>query len=1670
MQDRGSTDSAALSEEDSCAGHVTMRQLAVGAAQVLENQSWNTVPRMFSSLAQDKRPLFMEVNCGKEGVLSSAIRDAEGRSDAAVACTLWNPQDLGSPEGLQLVLEQVEAQRPSIVWLKPPEKPYSPMQRTNQRSEAQKQELHNQRQEALKTYVSCSVVWHYCVQQGIHVVWEFAEKSDAWRLPLLQELNRRYSPYFAVTKGCRVNLRDGEGRLVQRGRKVMTTHKRMAELLHKPCRCDGKYVHGRSEGRPQGEEYTKEFKKLVVMGAQQELDLYGTQQECQGVAQTPDLFGCGAACVCELTRQSGHAHTCASCMLSEEREQQNESQKEEQTQTLSKQVLEHEALEHMRQEKVSYHEMEQFLRQVALRLPQRGRGMMGGSGTRPPYFQFGAYTHGPFSGVSNRTKQHQQLCKYLNKFLRTHAKAHATWTSFVISYNNPVPWHRDVHNEKGSQNYTCAFGQFSGGQLEIYQQDMGGEYQVDTKHKVVEFPPSAWHRVCSWSGERITLSAYTVRGVHDLSEGVREELRVCGFPIPRRARKQVLSSEQACHVSETDQPQEACAVGPAEESGAQRKARMNKQLYLLHAATGHGSMRHLLEALKRRGASEEVLQAAREFKCSVCHEKRRVQPRHLASLEPLPPKWHTISADVGHWHHPTNGEDVQFLVVLDENTRFRTARILTRGSKQQPNATTCLNYLQEGWVQYFGLPRTLRLDPAGAFRSQAIEGFCDKHSIFLDVAPAEAHWKVGSIEQAVQGLKEVLGKLHDDDPSISSEEALASAVRVFNHREQVRGFSPAQLALGRNADDTDRLVAEPHRLPPDLLVENATGEFQRDVQRRASAERAHVEWHANQRLLRAKHSRPRRVYDYVPGELVFFWRSQESNKSRRAPGGKHGRFLGPARVLATETRQDEDGLLRPGSAVWCIRGKQLIKCCPEQLRRASEREALVEELSTDTKVPWTFTKVAEELGGNQFQDVSKEAPDEEEWQRAQEPEQEAPPVLRRIRGKRSEHPEATDEMEEDVQHPPQRPRRQENQQEAHRAETWQEAVEHYAWKAEPVEHWMQDNGAVEVEFDLPDSRRGQKAMFQNLEAFFVGAMKRKAVEISERKLNDDEREQFRAAKAVEVKNFIAAEVFKSLPSHLQPSAEQAVGMRWILTWKLKEDGSRKAKARAVLLGYQDPSYEHRATTSPVMSRQTRQMFLQYAAWKKWVIQKGDVSGAFLQGREYPDQLFCIPCPEILEAMNLPPGSVTQLKKACYGLVDAPLEWYKSVDAFLKSLSLTRSWSDPCVWYWRVDGKLRGAICGHVDDFLFMGSPEDKEWNNILEAIRTKFKWGDWESGTFTQCGVRIEATSDGFELSQPNYATEIKEIPLSATRRREDSSPITEWERTQLRMLLGGISWNAQQVAPHLSAEVSLLLSETSQGTVHTIKKANLLLRQAQLRHTHKMKIHAFTPTTDLAIYAWVDAASQNRIRGESTQGILVGVAPVALGKGEVTAVSPICWHSSKIDRACRSPGSAESQAACNGDDTLFYARYQWSEMLYGDVDLRKPEQTVKQTPGYLITDSRNVYDKLNTEVLVIKGAEKRSNIELLSVKASQTSTDLEVRWVHSEAQLANGLTKAGLSREFDLYYRMKGQWRIVEDANMMSARRRKQQGLLPLQKETERSFQEEEDSEMLGDRVPCKC
>jgi hypothetical protein len=87
------------------------------------------------------------------------------------------------------------------------------------------------------------------------------------------------------------------------------------------------------------------------------------------------------------------------------------------------------------------------------------------------------------------------------------------------------------------------------------------------------------------------------------------------------------------------------------------------------------------------------------------------------------------------------------------------------------------------------------------------------------------------------------------------------------------------------------------------------------------------------------------------------------------------------------------------------------------------------------------------------------------------------------------------------------------------------------------------------------------------------------------------------------------------------------------------------------------------------------------------------------------------------------------------------------------------------------------------------------------------------------------------------------------------------------------------------------------------------------------------------------------------------------------------------------------------------------------------------------------------TEELSVKGAEKRSDLELLCLKSAQRNNNVVLRWVHSEAQLANALTKGG-AKELELFYKMQGTWRIVCDDLMRSARKRRKEGLTVFQQQ----------------------
>ena len=386
------------------------------------------------------------------------------------------------------------------------------------------------------------------------------------------------------------------------------------------------------------------------------------------------------------------------------------------------------------------------------------------------------------------------------------------------------------------------------------------------------------------------------------------------------------------------------------------------------------------------------------------------------------------------------------------------------------------------------------------------------------------------------------------DPTMTAEEALAESVRVFNNRELVRGYSPIQHALGRAPDETGRFIHSLCSPLPEVLLENPNGEFKRNVERMKHAEQALSEWQAQQKVTKALNSRGQRLMDYRPGDLIYYWRKQIKGE----PANKNGKFLGPARILATESKRDPNGALRKGSAIWCVRGRRVIKCCVEQLRPASKREELLEHLGEgEPEAPWTFPRITQELGGNEYEDVSMDVPEQEDWEAAQDPMVVEPGPRR--------HSTKT----------PSKSSRSSGSATAHVTETQQTAWWNFVEEPLPENtegsgFWDQQHAAVTIEVPLPESHRGLLKAVSDFETFFVGALKRRAVEVHEKHLTPSERQQFQEAKEAEVRNFVAAKAFEALPPELKPDRSQAIGMRWLLTWKLKEDGERKAKARAIL--------------------------------------------------------------------------------------------------------------------------------------------------------------------------------------------------------------------------------------------------------------------------------------------------------------------------------------------------------------------------------------------------------------------------------------------------------------------------------------------------------------------------
>ena len=762
----------------------------------------------------------------------------------------------------------------------------------------------------------------------------------------------------------------------------------------------------------------------------------------------------------------------------------------------------------------------------------------------------------------------------------------------------------------------------------------------------------------------------------------------------------------------------------------QELAKATEHVRRLHRRFGHPSNHLLVKNLQARNADPRLVAIASQLQCDECQESKIKLPGPIVNLDKEERLWACVQVDA---FYLRVGDQVHhFLLMVDEASSYAVIRELFHhhetGSRNM-TGEEAVKAIMEGWIQYFGFPDTLKCDLEGALRSHELNNLCAENGVELIPAPAEHHDSIAEVERSIGVLRHRVETFLRGNPGPPGQAALAM-VTAHNSMARVHGYSPLQWALGREWTPGRRLFEGAHEVPTEESKATPGTRWHDIHNLRLAAEKGFLEYKAKAQASRAMNSKVRKVTQYLPGDLIYYRRVQHpsdrpSNNLVDRPRLTTARWFGPGRILACETKK-EQGHRKPSSYLWAICNGRLKKFHVNQVRHCSEAERLIAESTDVVTMPWTLSSLTSLL--------NKGAYDDETRPRKRYGIASVPHKLRRrqtrasLEPRQAQHPAqrrpdtATFDSEEEMIPDAKMKRAREGDRDGREdpleapeidvdrllndPRYWPEALPDRGagtdFRAQRARHEQEDrpwhvqnaanvNLAVEdsetiqeifsVIVDVPADDIGWRKIIKD-PSKFLSKQVHKGVEVSWARLSPTQRAAMQEAKQAEVKSWIANDVVRKAIPGISP--DQALKMRWALTFKTAKDempNKMKAKARLVLLGYSDPNLLENPTSSPAMSRLSRQLVLNLGVQKGWRIMSGDVRTAFLQAKspERVSPLFARPVEELAVEMGLAPEDMVEVMKSAYGLTTAPREWYVDFDSTVRDLGARRCQTDPCVW-------------------------------------------------------------------------------------------------------------------------------------------------------------------------------------------------------------------------------------------------------------------------------------------------------------------------------------------------------------------------------------------------------
>ena len=422
----------------------------------------------------------------------------------------------------------------------------------------------------------------------------------------------------------------------------------------------------------------------------------------------------------------------------------------------------------------------------------------------------------------------------------------------------------------------------------------------------------------------------------------------------------------------------------------------------------------------------------------------------------------------------------------------------------------------------------------------------------------------------------------------------------------------------------------------------------------------------------------------------------------------------------------------------------------------------------------------------------------------------------------------------------------------------------------------------------------------------------------------------------------------------------------------------KASARLVVPGYKDHSNLNNLVRrdAPTGSRIAQHLLFMVAAFHtSWHLMSGDVKAAFLKGDEFINRELYLSSTDIRNNPGIPlqPGQLARVKKGIFGLSDAPRLWWTRLSRCLAENGWERSQLDQALWFrWKTarSGKreLSGILVAHVDDLLLAGDDDSRA---SFDKVGSELGYGSVELGDFVWCGKRIRRAEDGtIRLSMVEYHRNLKEAPLPANRRRDPDAPLTDYERRQLRAVLGSLQWLVAQLRFDMAFTVSTL--QSAEPTVRTLVRANAAVRAFRQDCNFELTFRPIDYRT-AGLMVVTDASLGSVKLNGSCEGnpqekvysqacYFVILADHSLMSGKPGQFNILDARSHRIPRVCRSSYSAELLGAEEAFDVGLLCRGFMASLRDQEVVGKFAEKALASTPLTVIVDAKDVHDKGNSD------------------------------------------------------------------------------------------------------------